>query len=127
LYRDGGNSYGLWARESTDDFGLRLNDVNGNDVRAFGINTTSFEEWTMITAVVDRARDEVRLYENDSLATTVSATELGDIDDSGRFAIGGRPWDEQNAPVAVDQLRIFTSALDADRIEALHNRADSTE
>jgi len=120
LYRDGDGIYGFWARGG-DDFGLRVVDSTGEGVRAFGIEQTRFDEWTMITGVLDRERNEVRLYENKTLATTEDATALGRIDDAGQLTIGGRLRD-QYAPVAIDDIRIYATALDEGSISELYDQ-----
>ena len=122
LYREGtqGSGYGFWARAGGEnsDFGVRVDDTQNNDVRAFGIETARFEEWTMITAVVDREQAEIRLYRNGSLATAVDAARLGPVADDGQLAIGGRPG-SQYSTARLDSIRVYATALDAAEIDSL--------
>lgn len=125
LYREGNgrSSYGFWARPDggSGDFGFRLDDIDGNDVRVFGIETTTFERWTQITAVFDRGGEEIRLYRNDSLIRVADATNLGLVADTGRLSIGGRPW-AQYSTASIDSLRIYSTALDRKQIARQYNQ-----
>jgi hypothetical protein len=122
LSREGsqGSGYGFWARSGgeSSDFGVRVDDIVGNDVRVFGIETTQFEAWTMVTAVVDREQEEIRLYRNGSLTTAVDAAVLGPVEDTGRLAIGGRIG-SQYSTATLDSIQIYARALDGEEVDSL--------
>jgi len=122
LYRAGGSSYGFWAQADRDRFGFHAEDSGGTRVTNFGIETTTFEEWTMVTGVVDRQDDELRLYRNGTLVRTTDASALGELTRTGGLALGGRPWG-QYATVSLDQVRFYSAALDEEAVGALHDRS----
>lgn len=119
LRRHGDGGYGFWAR--SNDFGIRVDDTNGTGLRAFGIQDTSFDDWTLITAAVDRDRNEIRLYRNESLVMTRDASDLGSISDTGSLSIGGRP-NGNYATASVDSVRIYSTALEVGGVQQLYNR-----
>ncbi|WP_455449627.1 LamG-like jellyroll fold domain-containing protein [Natrinema thermotolerans] len=121
LRRGGEGGYGFWARSSANDFGIRVDDTEGTSVRAFGIEDTSFEEWTLITAVVDRDQNEIRLYRDRSLVMSRDASDLGQIADSGPLSIGGRP-NENYATASVDSVQIYSIALENKTVRRLHDQ-----
>ncbi|PGF17156.1 hypothetical protein CP556_14200 [Natrinema sp. CBA1119] len=119
LRQGGEGGYGFWARSGSGDFGIRVDDVEGIGVRAFGIGTTTFKDWTLITAVIDRERDEVRLYRNGELVTTRDASSLGPIGGQGALSIGGRP-SGNFATASVDSMRIYSEALNGETVQQLY-------
>jgi dolichyl-diphosphooligosaccharide--protein glycosyltransferase len=121
----GESAVGFWARER--DFGLRVDDTNGASVRNFGINQTSFKKWTLVTAVLDRESDELRLYRNGTLSSTTDASSLGTVEADGRVAIGSRGG-HQYSGVAVDSVRVYNASLSPDEIRSLSrsNRVESS-
>jgi len=122
LYRAGQSSYGFWAQADRDRFGFHAEDSGGTGVTNFGIETTTFEEWTMLTGVVDRQDDELRLYRNGTLVRTADASALGELTGTGGLALGGRPWG-QYATVSLDQVRFYSAALDEEAVDAVHDRS----
>ncbi|MFD1646071.1 STT3 domain-containing protein [Haloarchaeobius litoreus] len=98
--------FGIWARTSLNDFGVRFDDVEGDQVKNFGINGTSFDDWTRITVVLDREVDEVRLYRNDTLVSTRDASQLDAIRTDGELRFGGRPG-SQYASMTLDDVRVY--------------------
>jgi len=122
LYREGsqGSGYGFWARLSGEnsDFGIQVDDTQDNSVRAFGIEAARFKEWTMITAVLDREQEEIRLYRNGSLASTADAAGLGPVTDDRRLVIGGRS-SSRYSTASLDSIRVYATALNAREIDSL--------
>jgi hypothetical protein len=87
----------------------------------FEIEETSFDSWTLITAVVDREQDELRLYRNESLVGTRNISGLGAIDNSGSLSFGGRP-NGSYAVVTIDSVRMYATALEEDAIRSLYEQ-----
>lgn len=121
LYRTGDGAYGFWTDGEQETVGFHVEDIDGHQYSNTGINRTSFDEWTMITGVFDRERGELKLFENDELVETVEAADIGEVGDTGRFALGGRPW-AQFAPVSIDSVRFYETALDESAIKEEYER-----
>jgi dolichyl-diphosphooligosaccharide--protein glycosyltransferase len=118
-----GNSsrIGFWARSNADDFGVRIDDRSGADVRNFGVNRTTFEEWTHITAVLDRSSDELRLYADGRLVRQVDASGLGSVKTTGSLSLGAGVRGDF-APVVFDDVRIFDRALTTEEVDRISSR-----
>lgn len=117
--RDGKASFGFWGRLATsDDFGVRFNDVNGTAVRNFGIESTNFPNWTLVVATLNRDTGELSLYRNKTLVATVDASNLGRIQNNGIFTMGAR-GDTQHASIRLDDIRVYNHSLSDEEIEEL--------
>jgi|AntRauMinimDraft_4_1070384.scaffolds.fasta_scaffold00232_21 dolichyl-diphosphooligosaccharide--protein glycosyltransferase len=126
LRRGGEGGYGFWARSGSGDFGVRVDDADGTNIRAFGIQNTTFEDWTLITAVIDRDRDEVRLYRNEELMATRDASDLGSVGEQRALSIGGQP-SGNFATASVDSVRIYSEALNRETVRQLHEENNTNE
>lgn len=82
----GNPGWNFWSRQS--DFGFRLDDNSGNDVRLFRIYKSDFPELTHVTAVVDRNNDVCTLYHNGNVAGTADISILGDISNTDDIRLG---------------------------------------
>jgi len=110
----GDGRIGLWARTGANDFGVRIDDDDGDDLRLFGIERTEFDSSTTVTVVLDRESDELRLYENGSLAGTRDAGRLNAVTLDGRIGVG-TGWDPTSeAAVVVSDLRVYNSSRPPD-------------
>ncbi|MFB6186022.1 MAG: LamG domain-containing protein, partial [Halobacteriaceae archaeon] len=107
--KDGG--YGIWARNDVNDFGVRIDDTDGDSVRNFGIETTTFQSWTHVAVVLDRDTDELRLYRNGTLVQTSPAGSLDAMANDASLFFGSRGG-VRYAPVQLDDVRIYERALD---------------
>jgi len=107
--------YGFWARNNANDFGLRINDADGEGVRNFGIERTEFGRWTHVAAVLDRSEAELRLYQQGNLVNTTTASGLGGVGSVGTFQVG--PQRGRIDSVGIDELHIYDRVLLKEEIE----------
>ncbi|QCC60461.1 hypothetical protein NP511_00475 [Natrinema thermotolerans] len=119
LRRSGDGGYGFWAGSKANYFGFRVYDADNNGVDAFGMNNTEFENWTLVTAVVDRNHETVHLYRNETLVTTRNASTLGPIREPDTLSLGGQPNDNF-VTASVDSVRIYSEPLTSKDVSQLY-------
>lgn len=105
-----GTVAGLWGRLDVGDVGVRINDSTGTVTRNFSVERTSFDDWTSLVAVLDRAEDELRLYEDGTLARAVDAADVGALGSIERVVVGSLATPTGD-PALVGDLRIYDSAV----------------
>jgi dolichyl-diphosphooligosaccharide--protein glycosyltransferase len=106
----GDGEVGIWARNVRPDFGVRVTDDEGDDVRLFAIDQLHFESPTTVTVVLDRDADELRLYRNYSLVGSRDTSELDAVTVSDPLAVGARTPGNHPAPVVVSDLQVYRNA-----------------
>jgi dolichyl-diphosphooligosaccharide--protein glycosyltransferase len=113
-----GGGYGIWARNEPGDFGIRIDDTDGDSVRNFGIKTTEFSSWTHVVVTLDRTEDELRLYRNNTLVQTSSTASLDTVASNASLFIGSRGGADY-APVELDSIRMYNDTLNTTDIRRL--------
>lgn len=84
----------------------------------FGIDDSTFERWTRVTAVVDTQNSETRLYRNDTLVSVSNITGIDRVGDTGTLYVGSG-IEDKFAPAQIDDLRIYSQAVDEAKIQEL--------
>ncbi|WP_420191981.1 LamG-like jellyroll fold domain-containing protein [Haloplanus salinarum] len=121
IFNRNNSGYGLWARNDVNDFGVRIDDTDGDSVPNFGIKTTEFSSWTHIVVTLDRTDNELRLYRNSTLVQTSSTESLDTVASNASLFIGSRGGADY-APVEIDNLRMYNDTLNKSDISR-SNRA----
>lgn len=85
----------------------------------FGAETSLLGHWTHLVAVIDRTAQTLTAYTNGVLAEQVSIAGYGSFDATKDFAIGTATQMYRFAG-AVDEVRVYKTALSADWIAAEH-------
>jgi hypothetical protein len=127
--QDGGRSSGFFLQYSRSDdrwaFSRTSADADGAPgVRALSQAPPRLGEWTHLTGVYDAAAEELSLYVNGRLESTVRFTQPWDATGPlaiGRAKIKGAPADFW--PGDIDDVRVYGRAMFADEVAELVNSA----
>jgi len=113
-----GTYYDVGSRGQWNDFGVTMWGDDGR-ARNYGIESTTFESWTHVAVMVDRASDELRLYWNGSLVSTTDLDDVGEIYDGGQLLIAPQNSDGGARSIVLDEIRVIRERLSDDRIQSL--------
>jgi hypothetical protein len=102
---------------------VRLNEASSGDllrVESGRSHPDSGSEWMHVTATSNG--EEIRLYLDGTLEASLSAPDVEIAPNEVALSIGAREDGQEALIGAIDQVHLFATALDADRIRELYQR-----
>lgn len=86
-------------------------------LRVLGEGEMKLQEWNHLVYVIDRERDELRLYLNGELDQVLMVSLSGSLDATGAFIVGRG---DSSFLGQMDELLIFRQALSGSEVESLY-------
>ncbi len=98
--------------------------ASGNgEVNARAAENMDADRWYSLTAVIDGAAHQIRLYVDGRQVSAVSTTLTpASLTDQSLNTIGRSPWNDPNFRGAVSHFRVFDRALDGAEITAISDQ-----
>lgn len=102
-YDAGRSGFQVIARNQVGDFGILIDDVDGNRIRNFSSERRRFRRWTEIIAILNREEGTLDLYRDGDRIGSKEIGEFGPVAGPGSIKLGDL---RAQQPIHIDEVRI---------------------